>query len=234
MKIDEFIESLRKLNIDITSRQLEQFEEYYNLLVEWNEKINLTRITLKDDVYLKHFYDSATIVKVIDLNKVDTFCDFGTGAGFPGIVIKILFPHLHVTLVDSLNKRINFLNIVIEKLKLEKIVAIHSRIEDFARTHREKFDLVTARAVASLPVLLEYATGIIKKDKYFVAMKASIDEELEQSINAQKILKIKLIDKNSFLLPKENSVRNILLFQKQERTNLKYPRNPSEIKKKPL
>lgn len=234
MKIDEFIESLRKLNIDITSRQLEKLEEYYNLLVEWNEKINLTRITLKDDVYLKHFYDSATIVKVIDLNKIDTFCDFGTGAGFPGIVIKILFPSLNVTLVDSLNKRINFLNIVIEKLKLEKIVAIHSRIEDFARTHREKFDLVTARAVASLPVLLEYATGIIKKDKYFVAMKASIDEELEQSINAQKILKIKLIDKNSFLLPKENSVRNILLFQKQERTNLKYPRNPSEIKKKPL
>ncbi len=234
MKIDEFIESLRKLNIDITSRQLEQLEEYYNLLVEWNEKINLTRITLKDDVYLKHFYDSATIVKVIDLNKIDNFCDFGTGAGFPGIVIKILFPSLNVTLVDSLNKRINFLNIVIEKLKLEKIVAIHSRIEDFARTHREKFDLVTARAVASLPVLLEYATGIIKKDKYFVAMKASIDEELEQSINAQKTLKIKLIDKNSFLLPKENSVRNILLFQKQERTNLKYPRNPSEIKKKPL
>ena len=234
MKIDEFIESLRKLNINITSRQLEQLEEYYNLLVEWNEKINLTRITLKDDVYLKHFYDSATIVKVIDLNKIDNFCDFGTGAGFPGIVIKILFPHLNVTLVDSLNKRINFLNIVIEKLKLEKIVAIHSRIEDFARTHREKFDLVTARAVASLPVLLEYATGIIKKDKYFVAMKASIDEELEQSINAQKTLKIKLIDKNSFLLPKENSVRNILLFQKQERTNLKYPRNPLEIKKKPL
>lgn len=234
MKIDEFIESLRKLNIDITSRQLEQLEEYYNLLVEWNEKINLTRITLKDDVYLKHFYDSATIVKVIDLNKIDNFCDFGTGAGFPGIVIKILFPSLNVTLVDSLNKRINFLNIVIEKLKLEKIVAIHSRIEDFARTHREKFDLVTARAVASLPVLLEYATGIIKKDKYFIAMKASIDEELEQSINAQKILKIKLIDKNSFLLPKENSVRNILLFQKQERTNLKYPRNLSEIKKKPL
>ena len=234
MKIDEFIESLRKLNIEITSRQLEQLEEYYNLLVEWNEKINLTRITLKDDVYLKHFYDSATIVKVIDLNKIDNFCDFGTGAGFPGIVIKILFPSLNVTLVDSLNKKINFLNIVIEKLKLEKIVAIHSRIEDFARTHREKFDLVTARAVASLPVLLEYATGIIKKDKYFVAMKASIDEELEQSINAQKILKIKLIDKNSFLLPKENSVRNILLFQKQERTNLKYPRNPSEIKKKPL
>ena len=209
-------------------------EEYYNLLVEWNEKINLTRITFKDDVYLKHFYDSATIVKVIDLNKIDNFCDFGTGAGFPGIVIKILFPSLNVTLVDSLNKRINFLNIVIEKLKLEKIVAIHSRIEDFARTHREKFDLVTARAVASLPVLLEYATGIIKKDKYFIAMKASIDEELEQSINAQKILKIKLIDKNSFLLPKENSVRNILLFQKQERTNLKYPRNPSEIKKKQL
>lgn len=234
MKIDEFIESLRKLNINITSRQLEQLEEYYNLLVEWNEKINLTRITLKDDVYLKHFYDSATIVKVIDLNKIDNFCDFGTGAGFPGIVIKILFPSLNVTLVDSLNKRINFLNIVIEKLRLEKIVAIHSRIEDFARTHRENFDLVTARAVASLPVLLEYATGIIKKDKYFVAMKASIDEELGQSINAQKILKIKLIDKNSFLLPKENSVRNILLFQKQERTNLKYPRNPSEIKKKPL
>ena len=179
MKIDEFVKSIRELNIDITNKQLEQFEEYYNLLVEWNEKINLTRIIQKEDVYLKHFYDSATIVKVIDLNKIDSFCDFGTGAGFPGIVIKILFPNLNVTLVDSLNKRVKFLNIVIEKLKLEKIVTIHSRIEDFAKINREKFDLVTARAVASLPVLLEYATGIIKKDKYFVFKTGGVGLEFQ-------------------------------------------------------
>lgn len=234
MKINEFIESLKLLNININENQLEQLNKYYNLLVEWNEKINLTRIIEKEEVYLKHFYDSATIVKVIDLNKIDTFCDFGTGAGFPGIVIKILFPNLNVTLVDSLSKRINFLNIVIEKLKLEKIKTIHSRIEDFAKNNREKFDLVTARAVASLPILLEYATGLVKVNKYFVAMKANIDTELELSKNAMQVLKIKLINRKYFLLPNENSVRNILLFQKQEETNLKYPRNPSDIKKKPL
>lgn len=234
MKINEFIDALKKLNIKVSKEQLNQFEEYYNLLVEWNKKINLTRIIDKEDVYLKHFYDSATIVKVINLNEIDSFCDFGTGAGFPGIVIKILFPKLNVTLVDSLNKRINFLNVVIERLKLDKITTVHARIEDFARENIEKFDLVTARAVASLPVLLEYATGLVKKDKYFVAMKANIESELEQSQNAQNLLHLRLINREEFLLPKENSIRNILLFQKLEKTNLKYPRNASEIKKKPL
>lgn len=234
MKINDFIENLRKLNIEVSEEQLNQFEEYYNLLVEWNKKINLTRIIDKEEVYLKHFYDSATIVKVINLNEIDSFCDFGTGAGFPGIVIKILFPKLNVTLVDSLKKRINFLNVVIEKLKLDKITTVHARIEDFARENREKFDLVTARAVASLPVLLEYATGLVKQDKYFVAMKANIESELEQSQNAQNLLHLRLINREEFLLPKENSVRNILLFQKLDKTNLKYPRNASEIKKKPL
>ena len=141
MKINEFIDALKKLNIEVSKEQLNQFEEYYNLLVEWNKKINLTRIIDKEDVYLKHFYDSATIVKVINLNEIDSFCDFGTGAGFPGIVIKILFPKLNVTLVDSLNKRINFLNVVIERLKLDKITTVHARIEDFARENIEKFDI---------------------------------------------------------------------------------------------
>lgn len=234
MKIDEFINELNKLNIKITQKQLKQLEDYYNLLVEWNEKINLTRIIEKEDVYLKHFYDSATLVKIIDLNKISNFCDFGTGAGFPGIVIKILFPNLNVTLVDSLNKRINFLNIVIEKLNLNKIKAIHTRIEDYAKKNREVFDLVTARAVSSLPILLEYATGLVKVGKYFVAMKANVEEELILSENTCRILNINLIDRKEFLLPKEDSIRNLLLYQKQAKTDMKYPRNPLEIKKKPL
>ena len=234
MNINEFILNLKKINIDITEEQLKQLEEYYNLLIEWNSKINLTRIVEKEDVYLKHFYDSATINKIINLNEISNFCDFGTGAGFPGLVIKILFPKLNVTLVDSLNKRINFLNQVIEKLNLKNITTVHSRIEDFARENRNKFDLVTARGVAPLNILLEYAMPIVKKDKYFLAMKSNITEELKLSENAIKVMNAKLVKKEEFLLPYEESNRTLLLFEKVEITNNKYPRNNNEIKKRPL
>ena len=152
-----FILETNKLGIDLTNEMFEKLEKYYELLVEWNEKINLTTITDKKEVFLKHFYDSLTLCKVINLNEVDSLCDIGTGAGFPGIVLKICFPHLKLTLVDALNKRINFLKLVCEELKLNNVECIHARAEEYALKNRDKFDVVTARAVASLPILLEYS-----------------------------------------------------------------------------
>ena len=228
MNLNEFIIELKKINIDVTEEQLNQLNEYYILLVEWNQKINLTRIIDKEEVYLKHFYDS------INLNEIDNLCDFGTGAGFPGIVIKILFPNIRITLVDSLNKRVNFLNEVINKLNLKDIVAIHTRVEDFAKNNREIFDVVVARAVAKLNILIEYATPLVKCEKYFIAMKANIDEELEEAKSAIEKLHLSLENKLEFKLPKEESIRNIIVFQKKKRTELKYPRSTNEIKKRLL
>ncbi len=155
MTISEFIEELKKLNIEPTEEQLNQLNKYYELIVEYNKVMNLTGITEKEQVCLKHFYDSLTIAKVIDLNKEETLCDIGTGAGFPGIVLKILFPNLKITLIDSLNKRIEFLKIVIKELNLNNIEAIHTRAEEYAKDNIEKFDVVTSRAVAPLNILLE-------------------------------------------------------------------------------
>ena len=137
MKIDKFIEELKKLGIDITEDKLIKLEKYYNLLVIWNEKMNLTGITEKEEVYLKHFYDSLTIVKAVDLNNFNNLCDVGTGAGFPGMVLKIVFPNLNVTLVDSLNKRLEFLKEVIKELDLKNIEVIHARAEEYALKNRE-------------------------------------------------------------------------------------------------
>ena len=181
MNIDLFIEETKKLGLTLTDKQLSQLEEYYNLLIEWNEKINLTRIIEKEDVYLKHFYDSLTLSKVIDLSKNLSLCDIGTGAGFPGIVLKICFPNLKITLVDSLQKRINFLNEVINKLNLKNIEAIHDRAENYAKNHREEYDIVTSRAVANLRVLSELSIPMVKVEGYFIPMKATIDEELEEA-----------------------------------------------------
>lgn len=230
----EFVTALNDLGYNISEYQLSQFKEYYKLLIEWNSKINLTRIVEEKEVYLKHFYDSATIIKAINLEEINELCDFGTGAGFPGIVIKILFPKLNITLVDSLNKRINFLNVVINKLNLENVVAIHSRIEDYARNNIEKFDVVVARAVAKLNILLEYSVPLIKLNGYFVAMKANIEEELEESKNAIDKLSVKIEKIEKFLLPKENSNRSIILFYKEKKTLNTYPRRTSEILSKPL
>lgn len=228
-----FIEELKKLNIDITKEQLTQLNKYYELLVEWNEKINLTAITEKEEVYLKHFYDSLTITKVIDLNSIETFCDIGTGAGFPGLVLKIMFPNLKVTLVDALEKRIKFLNIVIQELGLEKIETVHARSEEYALNNRNRFDVTSARAVAHLSTLLEYTIPMTKIDKYFIAMKANVDEELEESKNAQNKLFVDLIRKEEFELYNNNGKRTILLFKKNKDNKL-FPRKYSEIKKKRL
>lgn len=229
MSEKDFINEIEKLGISISELQLKQLNKYYELLVEWNKVMNLTGITEKKDVYLKHFYDSLTICKIINLNNYSTLCDIGTGAGFPGMVLKILFPKLNITLVDSLNKRINFLNEVIKELNLQNIVAVHSRIEEF----KGNFDIVTARAVSSLNILLEYAIPLVKKEGYFIPLKANIEEEINNSINAFKELRCKIIDKIEFVLPIENSNRTILKIQKFDINN-KYPRKFSEMKKKPL
>lgn len=234
MKQSDFINYVEKLGINLTDTQLNQLETYYEMLIEWNKKMNLTGITDKDQVYLKHFYDSLTICNAIDLSKSETLCDIGSGAGFPGMVLKIVFPNLNITLVDSLNKRIIYLNEVIKTLKLEKIEALHCRIEDYARCNRDKFDIVTARAVTSLPVLLEYAIPLVKINGYFIPLKSNVEEELLQSNKALNILNTKLIDEINFNLPIENSKRTILKFKKNSDTNKKFPRKYSDIVKKPL
>ena len=205
----EFIEEVQKLGIMPTKEQLQQLEKFYQLLIEWNQKINLTRITEKEDVYLKHFYDSLTIVKEIDLSKVDTLCDVGTGAGFPGIVLKIFYPNLKITLIDSLLKRVNYLNEIIKELKLKDIKAIHTRGEEY----HETFDVVTARAVANIEKLLKYTMHLVNKNGKLVAMKGNIDEELTEEVKKKISKKYKIIKINKFLLPKENSNRSLIVIE---------------------
>ena len=234
MNLEVFKNELEKLNINVNDTQLKQLEDYYNLLIEWNNKINLTAITEKEQVYLKHFYDSLTITKIINLNEIDSLCDIGTGAGFPGMVIKILFPNINVILVDSLNKRIEFLKIVKERLKLNKLEIYHDRAEEFAHNNIEKFDVVTARAVANLSTLLEYSIPMVKINKYFIPLKSNVDEEIINSKNALEKLNSIIEEKIEFLLPIENSKRTILKIKKIGKTNNRYPRKYKEIKEKPL
>lgn len=209
MNKEEFIVALKDLNISLTEDQLNKLDKFYNLLIEWNEKINLTRITEEKEVYLKHFYDSLTISKVIDLSTKETLCDVGTGAGFPGIVLKIVYPNLKITLVDSLLKRVNYLNSIINDLELSDIKAIHSRGEDF----KEKFDVVTARAVANIEKLLNFTMHLVKKDGVFIAMKGNIDEELSDEVIIKINKKYQLVNINKFLLPVENSNRSLVVIK---------------------
>lgn len=231
MNKEQFKEELKKLNIELTKKQEQQLEKYYELLIEENKKTNLTRITQKDEVYLKHFYDSLTITKVIDLNQNLSLIDIGTGAGFPGLVLKIVFPTLNITLLDSLNKRIEFLNKVIKELNLKNIKTVNSRIEDY---QKETFDIVTSRAVAKTNILLELSCKLPKTNGYFIFLKANIEEELKESQNAIKELNLTIEKKEIFNLPIENSQRTILKIKKISPIPTKYPRNFAKIKKKPL
>ena len=205
----EFIEEVQKLGILPVKEQLQQLEKFYRLLIEWNQKINLTRITEKEDVYLKHFYDSLTIVKEIDLSKVDKLCDVGTGAGFPGIVLKIFYPNLKITLIDSLLKRVNYLNEIIKELKLKDIKAIHTRGEEY----HETFDVVTARAVANIEKLQKYTMHLVNKNGKLIAMKGNIEEELTDDVRKKINKKYKISKINKFLLTKENSNRSLIVIE---------------------
>ncbi len=230
MNLDLFIEETKKLGIELTSQQLEKLNQFYELLISWNQKMNLTRIIEKEDVYLKHFYDSLTLSKVIDLNQDLTICDVGSGAGFPGIVLKICFPNLKITLLDSLQKRVNYLNEIIKELDLKNIEAIHTRAEDYAKQNREKFDIVTARAVANLKILSELCIPMVKVNGLFIAMKANIEEEIENSTEILNKLDSKIEKIETFYLPIENSIRNIILIEKLKPTNTLYPRRIEKIK----
>ena len=209
MNKEEFIKELEKLNINPTEKQINQLEQFYNLLIEWNKKINLTRITEKEDVYLKHFYDSLTITKVVDLSKVNTLCDVGTGAGFPGIVLKIFYPNLNIVLVDSLQKRVKYLNTIIKELELENIKAIHIRGEDY----KEQFDVVTSRAVANIEKLVNYTMHLVSKEGLFIAMKGDIDKELTKEMKQKLQKKYQIIKIEEFVLPKEQSKRSLLVMK---------------------
>ena len=209
MNLNEFNEELKKIGITLSAYQLDKLEKFYKLLVEWNNKINLTRIIDKEDVYLKHYYDSLTINKVIDLNEVETLCDVGSGAGFPGIVLKIFYPHLKITLVDSLQKRVNYLNEIIKELDLQDIKAIHVRGEDY----KEKFDVVTSRAVANIEKLMKYTMHLLNKNGVLVALKGNIEEELTEEVEKRLSKKYKIVKIEKFLLPIENSKRSIIMIK---------------------
>lgn len=209
MTREEFINELEKLNIKLTKNQENQLERFYHLLIEWNEKINLTRITSKEEVYLKHFYDSLTLSKVVNLNNINTLCDVGTGAGFPGIVLKIVYPNLNITLIDSLNKRVNYLNEIIKDLELNNIKAIHTRGEDY----HEEFDLVTSRAVANIEKLVKFTMHLVKKDGMFIAMKGDIEKELTKEVEQKLSKKYKIVGIEKFTLPIENSNRSFVILK---------------------
>lgn len=233
MNKKEFINALKELNISVTPLQLEKLNIYYNLLIEENKKYNLTAITNKEDVYLKHFYDSLTLTKIITLSN-QHICDIGTGAGFPGIVLKIIFPDLKVTLLDSTEKKCKFLKLIISKLNLNNIDVINERAEIYSKTTREKYDIVTSRAVAPLKHLLEYSIPLVKVNGYYIAMKGDISKEIVGIDIYEKKLDIKEVKRLSFELPKENSIRTLIKYQKIAKTNIKYPRKYTEIKKKEI
>ena len=224
----DFIKELESLNISLTDKQLEQFDKYYYLLIEYNKVMNLTGITDKDEVYLKHFYDSLTLVKAYDFNKELSICDVGSGAGFPSIPLKIAFPNIKVVIVDALNKRLEFLKVVINELGLDNVTLIHSRAEELDK--REHYDIVTSRALADVNIGLELCMPLVKVNGFYLPMVVSYD----LGPNTIKLLGGILEDEIKFKLPIENSERKILKIKKIEKTNKKYPRAFSQIKKKPL
>ena len=233
MNKEEFIEELSKLNITLTDTMKNQLEQYYQILVSENKKYNLTAITEKESIYLKHFYDSLTLSKIITLDN-QSLCDIGTGAGFTGIVLKIVFPNLTVTLVDSTAKKCNFLQLVIAKLNLKNIEVINERAEIYSKEVREKYDIVTSRAVAPLKHLLEYSIPLVKVNGNYIAMKSDITKELEGISNYENKLSLSKPKILTFTLPIEKSTRTLISYTKLKSTNKIYPRKYNEIKKKEI
>ena len=233
----QFEKDLEVLGIKLNEKQIKQFLTYYEMLVEWNSFMNLTAITEFEDVMKKHFIDSISLIKAYDISKPVNVIDVGTGAGFPGLALKIAYPNLKITLLDSLNKRIQFLNEVIQKLQLEEITTIHGRAEDYSKKeeYREKFDLCVSRAVANLSTLSEYCLPYVKKDGYFISYKSEkVSEEIIIAEHAIKILG-GIIDRQiEFYLPESDIYRNLFVIKKVENTPKKYPRKAGLPSKEPL
>ena len=222
MNKNEFINEVKKLNIDINEEILEKY----------NQHTNLTAIKEERDIYLKHFYDSLTIVKVIDLNQVDSLLDIGSGAGFPGMVIKIFFPNINVTLLDSNNKKTKFLESLAQLLNID-VNIVNQRVEEYSQDNLNKFMVVTSRAVANLRILAELSLPLVKENGYFIPLKGNLDKTLEDSIDTIKIMGGKIINRVEFNLYENNGMRNILLIEKIKKTDFKL-RSYEQIIKKPL
>jgi len=236
MNKEQFYNAVKeKVGIELSELQKEQYRKYYDLVVEWNQKINLTAITEEDEFYTKHFFDSISLAFYKDYSNIESICDVGSGAGFPSIPLKILYPNLKVTIVDSLNKRIKFLNLVKDELGLTECNFVHARAEEFGQNkeYRESFEIVTARAVARLNVLAELCLPLVKKDGYFLSLKAQkAEEETKEAINAIKLLGGKLEQDLEFDI--EGEERHILEIRKAKETPNKYPRKAGTPNKKPL
>ena len=234
---DQFIADLNGLGITLSGEQITQFLKYYELLVEWNRVMNLTAITEYDEVMKKHFVDSVSLIKAYDVSRVTAVIDVGTGAGFPGLALKIAFPNLQVTLLDSLNKRIHFLDSVIDELGLIGVETIHGRAEDYAKKGklREQFDLCVSRAVANLSTLSEYCLPFVKVGGQFISYKSEkIAEEMETAFRAITLLGGKVKDQVEFLLPDSDIYRNLFVIEKVGETPGKYPRKAGMPAKEPL
>ncbi|SEU08226.1 16S rRNA (guanine(527)-N(7))-methyltransferase RsmG [Paenibacillus sp. NFR01] len=235
--VSQFTTLLQEHHIKLEAAQLVQFEQYYTELVAWNEKMNLTGITERDQVYMKHFYDSLTLSIYVNMSEAERLADIGSGAGFPGIPLKICFPHLKLTIVDSLSKRITFLQHICDTLQLKDVTLIHGRAEDIARLteHRDAYDVVTARAVARLSLLNEFCLPFARKGGLFAAMKGSDPaEEVREAKRSLKELRAELTKVESFTLPVEDSARHIILIRKTMETPAKYPRKAGVPAKSPL
>jgi len=227
----------KKMNISLTPNQIKQFEAYYELLVKWNAVMNLTAITGFDEVLLKHFIDSAAICRVTDMEKIQDLIDVGTGAGFPGIPLKILYPHMRVTLLDSLNKRIQFLQTVQEKLGLEDMKIVHGRAEDMGQNpeYREQYSLCVSRAVAHLSILSEYCIPFVKVGGIFIAYKSEkIEEELKEAEHAIDTLHSEKPVLTKIVLTESDVIRSFVEIRKKDKLEKKYPRKAGTAVKKPL
>ena len=236
-KLDSFYKDLEQLPVSLNEKQISQFMRYYELLVEWNQVMNLTAITDFDEVCKKHFIDSLSLVKAYDVSSSKTLIDIGTGAGFPGIPLKIAFPDLKVTLLDSLNKRINFLNAVIDGLGLENIDALHGRAEDYAGKGklREQYDICVSRAVANLSTLCEYCIPYVKVGGHFISYKSEkITEEIVAAKKAISILGGKLENQVEFMIPNSDIYRNLVVVCKNKKTPASYPRKAGVPSKNPI
>lgn len=235
--LQQFKKDLQELHIELSSFQTDQFLTYYEMLIEKNKVMNLTAITDFDDVLKKHFIDSLSLVKTCDLKSDISLLDIGTGAGFPGIPLKIAFPNLRVTLLDSLNKRVNFLQEVIDGLGLENVETLHGRAEDFAKPNmlREKFDLCVSRAVANLSTLSEYCLPYVKIGGCFISYKSEkVSEEIKEADNSIKVLGGKMEGQIGFTLPSSDICRNLIVIRKCNSTPKQYPRKAGTASKKPL
>jgi 16S rRNA (guanine527-N7)-methyltransferase len=231
MTKEEFIINCKNLSIEITEEIYSKLYKYFELLVEWNNKFNMTSILEEKEVFLLHFYDSLCLNK-INLNEINSLCDFGTGAGFPGMVIALVYPNIEVTLVESNNKKCTFLEEVKQQLNIKNVSIFNERIEDFARKNREKYDIVTCRAVTSIPIIIELSTSLIKVNGLLAPLKSNCEEEINKYKYLEKEFNLKLENLIKYNLPINDAYRVIPIYKKLKETDIKYPRNYGTIVKK--